>query len=96
MYVLVSIKRLTIPWGRLHTKQQRTSLLVVDSYANTESDKTKRITRLLLSSGENKLLDLTVMGSINTPITNKSFVFVFVHYVNPVRCDRGFTVVRIR
>ena len=38
-------------------------------YATTESDKTRGTTGLLLSSGENKLLDLIVMGSINTPIT---------------------------
>ena len=44
----------------------------VDSYTTTECDKIRRITRLLLSSGENKSLDLTVIGSINTPITHKN------------------------
>ena len=48
------------------------SLLVVDSYATTDSNKTKGTTGLLLSSGESKSLDLTVMDSINTPITTKT------------------------
>ena len=39
--------------------------VVVDSYATTESDRPRGTTRLLLSSGENKSLDLTVIGSIN-------------------------------
>ena len=47
------------------------SLLVVGSYATTESDKTSGTTGLLLSSGKNKSLDLTIMGSLNTPITTK-------------------------
>ena len=37
----------------------------VDNYRTTESDKTKGTTRLLLSSGENKSLDVITMGSIN-------------------------------
>ena len=41
----------------------------VDSYTTTESDKIREITKLLLSGSENKSLDLTVIGSINTPIT---------------------------
>ena len=45
-------------------------LHVVDSYPTTESDKTKGTTELLLSSGENKSEDLTIMGRINTPITH--------------------------
>ena len=45
------------------------SLLGVDSFATTESNKTRGTTGILLSSGENKSLDLTVLGNINTPIT---------------------------
>ena len=43
----------------------------VDSYTATESAKTRIIARLLVSSGENKSLDLTVIGSINTCITKR-------------------------
>ena len=45
-------------------------LLVVDSYATTESGKTKGTTGLVYYC-ENKSLDLTGMGSINTPIQKK-------------------------
>ena len=41
----------------------------VDSYTTTESDKTRGAIKLLLSSGKNKSLDLTMTGSVNTPIT---------------------------
>ena len=45
------------------------TLHIVDSYATTESDKIRGTTRLLPSSGEKKSLDVTITGSINTPIT---------------------------
>ena len=58
--------------GRMLTDTKR--MHTVDSYTTTESDKTGGITKLLLSSGENKSLDLTIMGSINTPITKRKSV----------------------
>ena len=54
-------------------------LLVVDSYATTKSDKTWGTTELLLSSCENKSLDLTVMGSINTPTTKKIRKYIYAY-----------------
>ena len=46
-------------------------MLAVDSNATTESDKTKGTTELLLSRGESKPLDLTVMSRIHPSQTNK-------------------------
>ena len=43
----------------------------VYNYTTTGSDQTSGTTRLLLSSDENKSLDLAVVGSINTHITKK-------------------------
>ena len=45
----------------------RERMHAVDNYTTTESDKTRGTAKLLLSGGENKSLDLTVMGSFNTP-----------------------------
>ena len=52
--------------GKLLTDRER--MYTVDNYTTIESDKTRRITRLLLSNRKNKSLDLTIIGSINTPI----------------------------
>ena len=49
----------------------------IDSYTTTEGVKTRRITRLLLSRGENKSLDLTVIGSIKTPITKTNKIYIY-------------------
>ena len=57
-------------------------MLIVDNYATTESDKTKGTTGLLLCSGKNKSLDLTIMGSINTPITTTKNTATIKHSHN--------------
>ena len=60
------------------------SLHVVVSYTTTASDRTRGTTRLVLSANKNKSLDLTIMGSINTPITTitttKHMKIVGVHF----------------
>ena len=48
----------------------------VDSYTTTERDKTRRIIRLLLSNGESK--SLTVIGSINIPITHTQIIWALL------------------
>ena len=53
--------------GRILT--DREMMPTVDSYTTFESGKIQGITRLLLSSGKNKSLDLIVIDSINTPIS---------------------------
>ena len=44
-------------YGRMLTDRER--MYTVDSYTTTKSDKTRGITRLLLSNSENKSLDLS-------------------------------------
>ena len=43
-------------------------MLTKNECKTIENDKTKETTRLLLSNGEKKSFDLTVMGSINTSL----------------------------
>ena len=61
----------------------RERMHAVNSYTTTESDKTTGTMRLLLSSGENKSLDLTLMGNINTPTTTTTKHVVWYNRSNP-------------
>ena len=55
----------------------------IASYTTTESDKTKGTARLLLSSSKSESLDLTAMGSINTPSPKQTKRSLLDTYTRP-------------